>query len=418
MYSFKSLVFKLFSVLNLVSIFGNADTWLENLMVENNIFPPCCCFQCDCSPFSIDAEYLYWQIKESPCTVPLVFTGPYDPNIKPTLKSSGAHIALRNDRAQNLWHSGLKLALGYDFGGTCLWDMEISYIFLGRNSCTRSVRSNDFRDAKVATPVFSNNTYLAIPFFDVVAGLSNSVYLAKPNVFSGKATLTSGRWMQGVEWNFTARLPIPDCGSSFLLRGLLGFRYWNFNDELKFTTQSPNLTRPDIFKTWDQFRTINSFYGAQMGFLAKYEYRSLSCTIKARVALGAIDQRLCINGRLLTNDFDGFGDVRSFQGGYFALPTNIGYCDRWKFASLPEVNVLFRYQFNQCFAFNIGYNFLYVNQTLWAENQINSNINATQALSITRDPFIGLAGMPRPKAVLKSKVFWAQGVNVGFDLHF
>jgi Putative beta barrel porin-7 (BBP7) len=398
--------------LTLLTCSLHAETWLNNLMNEEYSFCPCLC---NASQSSLKAEYLYWQIKGQPNIPPLLFTGTFDANVMPTLKTKGTKIVLGGDQTKRNWNSGGKLTFEYSFGGPLLWDMELSYMFLGKNTHSKSVHSNDFRDGEVLTSELPNQAFLAIPFFDVMANTNSSAFIAQPNAFAGKATLKTQYWLQGAEWNFTAKLT-SDC--NLLIKGLAGFRYWNFNDELKFRTDSPNLTQPDVFKTRDKFQATNSFYGVQIGLNAEYGYRCFSCLLKAKIAVGAMDQRLCIKGILLTNDFDNFNEVQSFQGGCFAFPTNIGYCDRWKFACMPEVNVNFRYQFCDCIGFNIGYNVLYVNQVLWAGNQVNPRINSSQALALTRDPFNNLTGMPQPTALFKSKDFWAQGLNVGFDINF
>lgn len=413
----KNLLISLF-LLGLAIEKLQANTWLDNLMLQNYPSYPCSCSRCDCSPYWVDAEYLYWQIKSSPRIPPLVFTGIFDKNVTPTIQTAGTTTVLGNKSIPHKGHSGMKIAAGYCFGGPRMWGMELNYTFLEKISHSKSVQSNDFVEDGKSISTFPDNSYLAIPFFDVTTGQNSSAYITKPDTFSGKATLRTSNWMQGAEWNFTAIPNITICSCNFEVQALGGFRYWNYNERLEFTTSSPSTTNPDVFRTKDKFNTENSFYGAQIGFSTKYTYRSLSCTFKAKIALGAMDERLDIRGKLQTNDFDNFGTVQTFLGGYYALSTNIGHYGQWKFAYVPEINLNFGYKVSRCVSINFGYTFLYVSKIFWAENQINQKINTTQAPAITRQAPTGLTGVPSPKAPLKSKDFWVQGLNVGIDFIF
>lgn len=394
------------------------SAWLEDYVLRDSSCN-CCYDTCVCSPFWIDFEYLYWKIKESPQTPPLVITGQFDASVTPIINTTGTKIVLGNRANHDHGRSGFKFSLGYCFGGERFYGTEVNYMFLARETHSHSVRSNDFRESKVTSQNLIANSYLAIPFFDVTTGKKSSVYIANPGVFAGEAILRISNSMQGVEWNFTALPDFPICCCNFRVQALIGFRYWNFKEKLTFTTHSPNTTTPDVFTTVDEFKTDNSFYGGQIGFNSKYIFGCFSCTLKAKVALGIMNQKLSIEGDLLTNDFDNFDAVVDIPaGGYFALLSNIGFYENDKFACIPEVNLNISYQICNCSHIHIGYTYMYVSRIFWAENQIDRHINPSQSPAITRAAPTGLTGIHRPKALLKSSDFWAQGFNIGFDYHF
>lgn len=376
------------------SAFGS---WLEDPYLGEYAHT-CYVADCDCSNYWIEAEYLYWETKASPKVIPLVFTGIYDENVIP----KEGKILLGNESTRNNGHSGLKISTGF-----C--NSEISYTIFAKKIHSKSVQSNDFILNGASTAEFPDNSYLAIPFFDAVENQGSSSYIAKPGNYAGKATLRTRHWLQGVEWNFYC-----DC---FSVKWLFGLRVWNFNDRLKFATSSPSTKEPNVFLTKDKFETRNFFYGAQAGFSAGYEDQYFFLSFLAKVALGGMHERLKIKGKLQTNDFFG-GDVQTFPGGYFALGTNIGYYDQWKFAILPEVNFNIGFKVCECIALNAGCGLLYVNKLLWAENQPNPNINTTQTPAITKEYPNGLSGIHKPKATLKSRDFWMYGLNVGIEVCF
>ena len=202
------------------------------------------------------------------------------------------------------------------------------------------------------------------------------------------------------------------------LVALAGFRYWNFNEHLKFTTSSPFIVNPDVYITRDRFTTENNFYSGQVGILGTYCFNSFYVNAKAKVALGAMCEEVKSHGIFLTNDFDGFTEVQAFPGGYFALPTNFGKHKHTKFAVIPEVDINIGYQITECLKFQVGYTFIYVSNVLWAGKQIDRRINPTQATSYTGTTNPILVGEPSPRQLKRSDSLWLQGVNAGFEFTF
>src|SRR5205814_2279088 len=152
-----------------------------------------------------------------------------------------------------------------------------------------------------------------------------------------------------------------------------------------FATDSPNIppAHPDVFQTRDEFDVANNFHGLQVGARARADWGPVFLTGMLKVALGAMVESVDIDGSLVTNDFNNFGVPQTFKGGYFALPTNIGSHTRSVFAVVPEAGLTLGYQITPWMAVTAGYTFLYANNVVRAPQQVNRNINPTQASAIT-----------------------------------
>lgn len=378
----------------------------------NSIAQQCTCnnnepyesFKCH-SRLWIDAEYLYWKMKDAPAVVPLVIEGPFVPGFAPDLNTPGTEVVLGGKSIDNKWQSGGRFAMGYWYDDDHCFGWDLEYFFNLGNSKKYEVRSSGE----------IGSLPLAVPFFDVTTDSENSVAIAYPDNFSGLATLRVNNTMQDAEFNGTVRF-WSNCHSK--IYGLIGFRWWNFDERLRFFTDSPYIHIEDVYKTEDQFHAKNNFYGGQLGFDLDFSYHCFFIDVKGKVALGAMREELDIRGKLLTNDFDDFGKVQHFEGGYFALPTNIGRHKRTKFAVIPEVNVNIGYKLSERLYVKVGYTYLYVNNVLRATKQVNRNINPTQSSAIEFTPTPILVGEPSPKALHKTTSFWAQGINAGFEFHF
>ncbi|MEI8365394.1 MAG: BBP7 family outer membrane beta-barrel protein [Parachlamydiaceae bacterium] len=357
------------------------------------------CDPCACADqFWVDADYLYWQIKNSQDPVVLVSEGATAATATPVI--GGGSV-------ENNWRSGGKFGLGYWFEETRHYGVEANYFFLGK----------DNRSKTVSTDGSIDSNYLIAPFIDATTGLAViDNYIAFPGDFSGTATRKVNNWMQGAELNGLAVFPC-DCSLNF--SALVGFRFWNFDENLAFDTSSPYVIgTPGVYETYDKFDVQNNFYGGQIGAGVDYTYDCFSINAKVKVALGAMCEELNISGVTLTNDFNGFGTVQEFAGGYFALPTNIGHHNKTNFAVIPEVSINLGYQVTEYFSVKLGYSFMYVSNMLWAGKQIDPVINSTQSVEYTSDPAATLVGVASPTASLKTSSLWTQGVNAGVEFRF
>lgn len=357
-----------------------------------------CCDPCNAKRFWADAEYLYWQIKRSPNTPPLVVS-----SFDPILNEDSGDVVIGGSNRKNDWRSGGRFGLGYWFD-EC-YGVEATYLFLGDKQTKQFVTS----DGLLGSP------FLSLPFITPVGGLSATA-IALPGVFSGSASLKVKNHMQGAELNGLANL--GNICDPFQFKLIAGFRWWNFDEDFTFHTESTNLVAPDVFITRDRFQAQNNFYGGQVGIEAEYNMCSFFAKLKAKVALGANCQELTIRGSLLTNDFaiPPATDVAEFAGGYLAQPSNIGKHKRTDFAVIPEFNFDIGYKFTDWMAVKVGYTFIYVNKVVWTGNNIDPVIDPASSVAISGSPIVAAGEFPR--AQHRTRDFWVQGVSAGLEFNF
>lgn len=266
----------------------------------------------------VGAEYLFWKIKNSPDPTPLLVTAPFAFNHAPLLDLPGTEVVLGDESVNNKWRSGGRFTLGVWCDDAHCYGAEVNYFFLPRGSKKETVSSNGL----------PGSIFLSVPFFDTTTNSESSSPVAVPGLFAGKVKLNVVNQMQGVELNGFATL-FSDC--AYKLDMLVGFRYWNFDERLEMFVDSPNLTIPgEIYQVKDHFHTKNNFYSGQIGASVDYYFcDGFFLQAKAKVALGAMREQLYIKGEFITNNFDGIGAPQTFEGGYFALPSNIGERKHW-----------------------------------------------------------------------------------------
>jgi hypothetical protein len=347
--------------------------------------------------FSISAEALLWWIKDSPAPPPLASTG--------VLGQPGTVVLLGGKELNTHEHAGLRVTAGYWVREA--WGLEASTFYLPSRSTSRSVSSSGE----------TGSQDLFIPFFDVT-GLGESVTgLSSAGRFSGQATEELSTRLLGAELQGAMNLAST---AVWRLDLLGGFRFLNLHETFSFTTNSPNVApRPaDVFQTRDQFDTTNNFYGGQVGVRTRYDRGSWAFNGTFKVALGVIAQSVDIDGFLLTNDFNDFGEPEKFPGGYFAQPTNIGNHSRTEFAVVPEIGLNVEYKVTDRITILAGYTFLFTSNVVRPGDQIDRGINPSQSASFGGTPPTPLVGPARPAFQFHESDFWAQGLNAGVTFRF
>lgn len=373
-----NVVISLTSILCIHSAFGLQD-------VSENIN----------SRTALEAKFLYWRLEDSPPIVELVRSG--------TLAAPNTDLVMGGERIHNPWRAGGKFGMTYWPNVNSGCGIQANYFFLPSKSTEQTIES----------PGTPGSALLTIPFFNVSLGTQSFSNLAFPgfNPYSGIATLKIDNQMQGAEFNMIS--PAKRF-KSIPYHLIAGVRYWQFEDKLLFTTDSPLLDNTDVFQTEDAFKAKNKFLGLQMGAGTQYRLAKAFLKAKGNVALGAMYSELEIDGSLRTTDFNAMRLIQEFQGGYFALPSNMGKHHRWKLAAIPELNFKLGYDVDDSLCWFIDYSFLYVTDVLWSANQLDRNINPSQSAAIAFTGNPALVGAAVPQANLNSHSLWIQGLAIGF----
>ena len=343
------------------------------------------------------AEAMLWWFQGSPTPVPIITDDVYG--------RSTTNVLLGGGTVDTNPNPGFRVTLGY--AATPTWGLDANFFYVGNRSTSSSVSST-------GKP---GSTDLLVPYFNVVRNREDITEVSYAPFYSGTATAELTNSLMGAElnvgWPLSANKPWD-----MSLFG--GFRWLQLKEKYVITTSSPNIPPLplDVWLTNDTFDATNNFYGGQIGVRANYVQDAWTFSGVAQVALGGMVQSVDVNGSLVTNDFTNFGPTQTFPGGYFALPTNIGNHSRTEFAVVPEVKLNVGYRFTPTVSVSLGYDFLYASAVARPGNQMNRNINQSQAVSYTGDVPATLTGPAQPTFNFNSSGFWAQAISIALNVRF
>jgi hypothetical protein len=344
-------------------------------------------------PFTVSAEALLWWFKGN-ATPPLV--------TDQELGDPTGKIFLGGKDLNTNPNPGFRLSAEY--AASDWWGIDTSVFYIP----TRTTR------AQVSSSGQFGSSDLFIPVIDATTGTESLENLSSAGVFKGSAQTELSNDLLGADLNMTMRLA---SGPGWRVDALGGFKYLRLHEKFLFTTDSPNIPpfAADVYQTTDRFETTNNFYGGQLGVRARFDQGWWFATAVAKVGLGVMRQTVDIEGVLLTNDFNGFGTPIAYAGGgYFATPTNVGERSRNRFAVVPEAGLNVGFRVTPWLTIVTGYTFLYASEVVRAPQQINRNVNYSDANFPPTLP----SGPQEPSFKFKTSDFWAQGLSVGLSFRF
>jgi hypothetical protein len=388
----------------------------------------------------VDAEYLHWWIKPLSINPPLLTTG--EASAIPgqgsgILGSTGTTILFGQDNVSPKPFDGARITIGgwLDCGYRSECDrpigIEASYMVLGRVATHFSASSDS-----------SGNPLLARPVVDAASGAETALLVSTPlqstntpttsGTASASATSVSGAAgsfnvdTSTEMWGAELNVFVPLIGKShFMLGGLIGARYLNFEEGVGITQQTSVLGNgvaflnglpagaPATLAITDSFDTRNNFYGGQLGAQASLNLKNVTLTAMGKIALGAMQQQALINGQTGLSLAD--QPVASTTGGLLALPSNMGKFNVYQFAVVPEGAVNISVQLTDKIHIHAGYTFLYLNNVVRPGNQIDRVIDPTQLPS--SQSFTGGAAA-HPAFDFQRTEFWVHGVTAGLGFTF
>lgn len=251
---------------------------------------------------------------------------------------------------------------------------------------------------------------LARPFFNVVLGQEDSFLVAFPGVTTDSSiTVRAQNDLYGAD-AWIRETWSAEGGARIDL--LAGYQFTRLDDSLAInniqTSLDPTATLPvgSVIDVRDIFATQNEFHGGQLGVAGEYQGRCWSVELLGKVALGAMRERVLIDGRSIVTEPN--LPPATAVGGLLAQGTNIGVYERQRLAFIPEVGANLAYDVNPCWRINIGYSFLYWSNVVLAGNQIDRAVNLSQ----NPGPLVGPA---RPAFDFQRTDYWVQGINVGLQ---
>src|SRR5262249_49025093 len=153
---------------------------------------------------------------------------------------------------------------------------------------------------------------------------------------NGSVTVHTESFLMGGDLNYRHRLM---CGCNFNLDLLLGFRYMHLDETLDITENGFALGNPNLITLTDHFRTINNFYGYQIGLLAHKQWGPWSADLNLKLAAGTTQQVVEIAG---ANNFAAVVGVTPPpppNAGLFAHDNHIGRFSHNNFSVVPQVGL-------------------------------------------------------------------------------
>jgi len=193
---------------------------------------------------------------------------------------------------------------------------------------------------------------------------------------------------------------------------LYGFRWAELNESLRITEDLETLPLPGTtFDIFDLFDTSNEFFGGEIGFQTQWEHRRWSLGLLSKIAIGNTQQRVRIDGETITTEPGGLPTVD--EGGFLALPTNIGSFSRDEFSVLPELGLTLGYRITPRLRFTAGYSLIYWSNVLRPGDQIDLDINVTQVPS--EDIVPDLVANDHPRFEFRQTDVWAQFLSLGAE---
>lgn len=362
-----------------------------------------CNMACDCDTTPsiwFGAETLLWwaQDRNAP---PLLTTSAV--GVAPIAGAPGVTtVAGGQEGLSNGLLPGYRLSAGSYFGPEKRVGLSGRVFGIYRASDTIT-RSGDGSDQSVGLPIFNT-----------LNGAQDAYLVAFNNglpVSSGTASVKS-----------QLDLVSADSSLRFLVSGardhrvdlLGGYTYLRLKDSLGVTSTSVDTFTgnliPDgtVFQTSDLFSAQNTFHGGHLGLQSTVSRRRVSLSTLTRVSFGNMRQTGSISGSTAVGLPPATPTVT--PGGIYSQQSNIGAFSRDTFAFIPELGIKGGLSIRKNMQLTAGYTFLYISKVALAGNQVDPNVDLSQAQG-------GPAGT-QPAFNYREGSMWFQGIDLGVNWTF
>lgn len=364
---------------------------------------PCCQVCGPAGRFWVNAEYLLWWTKGNNLP-PIVTSSPAGtPRDQAGVLGAPGTVVLFGGDVNDELRSGFRLRAGFWLDCCQTSGFEGSYFFLGDSS-------DGFDKTNAGSGVISR------PFVNAVTGAQDAQLVCFPELLNGGLVVNSESSFTGFDLNYRRNLC---CDCCYRADWLLGFRYLRLDDELSVAEdltvigQNPNGSALPIgtrIAVNDFFQTRNEFWGPQIGLAGERRFGAAFVSWRGLIAFGTTHKEVTINGN--TTITQPGGAAQTYQGGLYALPTNIGRYVKNDFAVVPEIGLNAGFQVSCNVRVYVGYSLLYWSNVTRPGDVIDLVVNPTQLPPGT------LNGPARPAFGWRDSDFWAQGVNFGAELRY
>lgn len=305
--------------------------------------------------------------------------------------------------------AGYRVVQGWSIDTGDRVGFEGSYFFIG----SRTVSDFATNVTRPRTP------FVGLPYTDARTGAPDVLTLARPGQSDALVNLFTTTRVQGAEANVLGNLVARP---GVKIHALAGYRFLQVNEGLHLQTRWMQYPTPQsgflqtLGMTGDQFDGRNEFHGGQVGLVGDFHRGPFYVEMMGKVAFGTNFQVVNVSGETHLITAAQIPLYRSFPGGVYAQPTNIGRVTQSVFAVVPEAAVKIGLKYGETNRFYVGYNFLYLDNAVRPGDQIDRRLNPSLIPSL--NPGGAFVGPDRPRPVFTSADFWVQGLLIGFEHRF
>lgn len=347
-------------------------------------------------------DYILWQLPRQNIPFPIVTTGnPADDCFGGVIGQPGTGVLFGNQNVSNNNTGGLRVLLGgwldnaHDFG------VEANGFVVLQENHTFSFSSDK-----------SGNPGLYLSAYNTQLGREDSAIIADPiQQFGGSIQVATGMRFFGTELNTLFNLKRNDV---FEWTFLSGVRYLDLRESLSVSAVSRDLVLNQHITLDDQFKTANQFLGYQIGSRMRWRSPRWMLDLTGKVALGGNRREVTISGQSTSGGPDAT-NPGTYAGGFYAQPSNIGRDSNIALAVVPAAEVRIGFFVLPRVIASVGYDILYLNQTVRATNQVDRNLNLSQSPVLGSPTPDGPAG---PRRQFDSSDFFVHGLSVGLEIRY
>jgi hypothetical protein len=343
---------------------------------------------------------------------PLATSGSPADNFPGTIGQPGTTVIFGKDPVDFNLFSGVRIQAGMFVDKESRFSVDFSGFLAFPNVESVSRISDGNGSPTVARPIV--NVTAANPQFAFLTSLPGSI--------KGDLFIDTKSEMGGIEFNARYHSYLRE---RFHLEALFGFRYLRLAESLRIqdqitplrndflTFQGGFVNNPGSLADEDSFRTVNQFFGPQIGGRVAYEFKYVTVDAFAKLGVGATVEQTNIFG---STTMVSPGGVQTASGGILALPSNMGNHSRTVIGIIPEVGFNLGIDLSQRLRLNLGYSFLLWNHVARPGGQYDVNVNPNQ---VPGSPTFGaLAGPAAPAYRFNDELFWTHTFNFGLEFHY
>ena len=265
----------------------------------------------------------------------------------------------------------------------------------------------------------NGNPLLARPFYNsnpAVDGPDAEILAADGIATAGSVSFHSSSQIYSAAALMRANLSCcePDACAlvSRRLDLLFGYRYFHLEESLNsFETFMPSgmfYAPGTYYELSDVFETQNEFHGAEIGLHYQRQSGRWVVELDGCAVFGRTTREVWVDGwsRAIV---PGVIDA-SVPGGFLSSGTQLGTHRKREFGVLPQAAVTLGYCFTPRLRFNVGYDFLYLNNAVRPGSILPKSIDS--------DTFFSGAGSQPLNIEAVDEGVWLQGIRLGLTYYF